>query len=137
MVRVALLHLTKVAVGCIDLDALRARLEGRAAAGETYLTTRYRPTRHGELIGGSLYWIVKHQLVARSEILRFEEDERGHCLIRLRHGLVPVRVRMKRAHQGWRYLGDADAPADLGNDTDDLGSLPPRLLGALSALMLV
>ena len=58
------LNITKVAVGCPDADALARRLTGRAVEGETYVTTRYRPTRHAELIGGSLYWIVKHQLIA-------------------------------------------------------------------------
>jgi hypothetical protein len=135
---VASLHLTKVAVGCADADALRARLEGRAGGDETFLTTRYRPTRHAELIGGSLYWIVKHQLVARSTILRFEEDERGHCLIRLDRRLVPVRVRPKRAHQGWRYLPEADAPNDLaGGEIDELAALPSALVRALSALLLI
>jgi hypothetical protein len=133
----ASLNLTKVAVGCADPDALRARLHGRAIDGETYITTRYRPTRHGELIGGSLYWIVKHQLVARSRILRFEEDERGHCLIRLDERLVPVRVRPKRAHQGWRYLVEADAPADLGGETDDLAALPSGLVRELASLYLI
>jgi hypothetical protein len=135
---VASLHLTKVAVGCADADALRARLEGRAGGDETFLITRYRPTRHAELIGGSLYWIVKHQLVARSTILRFEEDERGHCLIRLDRRLVPVRVRPKRAHQGWRYLPEADAPNDLaGGEIDELAALPSALVRALSALLLI
>lgn len=131
------LHITKVAVGCADVDVLKSRLHGRATAGETFITTRYRPTRHGELIGGSLFWIVKHQLVARSEILRFEEDERGHCLIRLDTGLVPVRIRPKRAHQGWRYLTAGDAPTDLDGATDELAALPPSLVRALAALALV
>ncbi len=134
---VSLLHLTKVAVGCSDADLLRARLTGRAEGGETYITTRYRPTRHVELIGGSLYWIIKHQLVARSQILRFEEDERGHCLIRLEAALVAVRVRPKRAHQGWRYLTHADAPIDLGGDTDDLAALPTGLVRELASLYLL
>ncbi len=133
----SLLHLTKVAVGCSDADLLRARLTGRAEGGETYITTRYRPTRHAELIGGSLYWIIKHQLVARSRILRFEEDERGHCLIRLEAALVSVRVRPKRAHQGWRYLTGADAPTDLGGDTDDLATLPTGLVRELASLYLI
>ena len=133
----ASLHITKVAVGCPDPDALGARLAARAVAGETYITTRYRPTRHAELIGGSLYWIVKHQLVARSRILRFEEDERGHCLIRLEETLVPVRVRPKRAHQGWRYLAAADAPADIGGETDDLAALPTGLVRELASLYLL
>jgi hypothetical protein len=131
------LNITKVAVGCADPEALRDRLSGRALAGETFITTRYRPTRHGELIGGSLFWIVKHQLVARSRILRFEEDERGHCLIRLDEALVPVRIRPKRAHQGWRYLVEADAPLDLDGDADELATLPPALVRALAALALV
>jgi hypothetical protein len=134
---VPLLHLTKVAVGCSDTDLLRARLSGRAVEGETYITTRYRPTRHAELIGGSLYWIIKHQLVARSRILRFEEDERGHCLIRLEEALVPIRLRPKRAHQGWRYLTDADAPVDLGGETDDLAALPTGLVRELASLYLL
>ena len=133
----SLLHLTKVAVGCSDAELLRLRLTGRAEAGETYITTRYRPTRHTELIGGSLYWIIKHQLVARSRILRFEEDDRGHCLIRLEAALVHVRVRPKRAHQGWRYLSSTDAPADLGGETDDLAALPTGLVRELASLYLI
>ena len=134
----ASLHITKVAVGCPDIDALVRRLSGRAIEGETYITTRYRPTRHAELIGGSLYWIVKHQLIARSTILRFEEDERGHCLIRLEDPLVAVRVRPKRAHQGWRYLPGTDAPSDLaGGDTDDLAALPTNLVRELASLYLI
>ena len=134
----ASLHITKVAVGCPDVDALARRLSGRAIEGETYITTRYRPTRHAELIGGSLYWILKHQLIARSPILRFEEDERGHCLIRLADPIVAVRVRPKRAHQGWRYLTEADAPADLGGaETDDLAALPIGLVRELASLYLI
>src|SRR3954470_13707097 len=131
MDNVSLLHLTKVAVGCSDADLLRERLTGRADGGETFITTRPRPTPHTELVGGSLYWIIKHQLVARSRILRFEEDERGHCLIRLEAALVHVRVRPKRAHQGWRYLTGTDAPADLGGETDDLAVLPSGLVREL------
>ena len=133
----ASLHLTKVAVGCPDADLLRARLSGRAEGGETFITTRYRPTRHAELIGGSLYWIIKHQLVARSRILRFEEDERGHCLIRLEETLVPIRLRPKRAHQGWRYLTGPDAPPDLGGESDDLAALPTTMVRELASLYLL
>lgn len=134
----ASLHITKVAVGCADLDALARRLSGRAVDGETFVTTRYRPTRHAELVGGSLYWIVKHQLIARSGILRFEEDERGHCLIRLQDPLVPVRARPKRAHQGWRYLPGHEVPEDLGSgEVDDLAALPTNLVRELAALYLI
>ncbi|QJU60435.1 DUF1489 domain-containing protein [Sphingomonas sp. AP4-R1] len=131
------MNLTKVAVGCTDVAMLDARLAGRAMGGETYVVTRYRPTRHSELIGGSLFWIVRHQLVARSPILGFAEAEKGHCVIRLAADLVPVRYRPKRAHQGWRYLTAADAPADLDGDEAEGDTLPPDLAGKLAALALI
>src|SRR5438477_461172 len=37
------------------------------------VATRMRPKRMDELIGGSLHWIVKHRLVGRQDILRFED----------------------------------------------------------------
>ena len=92
------LHLTKVAFGCSDVDMLRARLAGRAVDGVSHVDTRFRPTRHEELIGGSLYWIIRHQLVARSRILRFDEAG-GRCLIRLEAELVPVRLRGRAGRQ--------------------------------------
>ena len=42
----------------------------------------------------------------------------------------------KRAHQGWRYLEEGDAPTDE-DDGSGLGELPPRLYGKLAALALV
>jgi len=135
--RMALLNLTKVAFGCTDLEVLRARLANRAVDGETWIDTRYRPTRHEELVGGSLYWILQHRLVARSRILRFDESAEKRCLIRLDATLVPVRTQPKRAHQGWRYLTTEDAPLDLDGGEDELAALPPKLISALSALALV
>ena len=132
-----MLHLTKVAVGCPDVDALRARLVSRAADGETFVDTRYRPTRHLELVGGSLYWILPHRFVARSRILRFDTGETGRCLIRLDAALVPVRPRPKRVHQGWRYLTVADAPTDFDGADAELAALPPRLASELAGLMLI
>ena len=131
------LHLTKVAFGCADADYLRDRLAARAIDGETYIDTRYRPTRHAELIGGSLFWIIKHQLVARSRILRFDADEGGRCLIRLDPKLVTVVARPKRAHQGWRYLTAGKAPSDLGGAAEGLEDMPSSMLGELAALGLV
>jgi len=129
------LHLTKVAVGCASLDALIARMEGRADRGAVRIVTRFRPTRHRELIGGSLYWIIKHRLVARQGILGFHDGEDRRCLIELEAQPVPVRGIPRRAHQGWRYLPAGDAPADLGGAV--AAELPAHLLQELSALALV
>lgn len=140
----ALLHITKVAVGCAEIDTLRARLESRAEGGETYILTRYRPKREAELVGGSLYWIIKHRLVARQEILGFADDESTgsgggkRCRILLSADLRPVRAHPKRAHQGWRYLLGADAPDDVGGDeAEGMAALPGALAAELAALALI
>lgn len=133
------LHLTKVAFGASSLDILVERLRVRAAAGPVELTTRYLPKRHAEIEGqGSLYWIVKHQLVARSPILGFGEADGGRVAIRLAPDLVLVQARGKRAHQGWRYLEGADAPLDLGGGAaEGLSAMPPALQGELAELALI
>ena len=133
------LHITKVAVGCAEIETLRERLQSRAVDGETFITTRYQPKRADDVVGGSLYWIIKHQLVARQTILGFEDEPDGKRIrIRLSADLVAVRARPKRAHQGWRYLPEADAPADLdGEEADGLADLPPRLAADLFALALI
>lgn len=95
-----------------------------------------RPKRAAELIGGNLYWIVKQRLVAGIEILRLEDREDGRIDIVCSAELVAVSPTPRRAHQGWRYLEDADAPS-AENDGSGLGALPPRLYGRLAALALV
>jgi hypothetical protein len=129
-------HLTKVAFACRDLDALQERVRRRALNGEVRIATRMRPKRAPELIGGRLYWIVRHTIIAGLEILRFEDREDGRIDIVCSAELVTVAPAPRRAHQGWRYLEDADAPRE-----DDGGSgllaLPPQLYGRLAALALV
>lgn len=132
-----MLHLTKVAFGVSSLEDLEARLVARAESGTLFLATRNRPTRHSEIAGqGSLYWIYKHSLVARSPILGFGEAEGGRIAIQLGLPLVRVMPRPRRAHQGWRYLDPADAPADLGAGGAD-EALPPELAGRLAGLGLL
>jgi hypothetical protein len=131
------LHLTKVAFACRDLDMLQSRIAGRAAAGEVRVVTRMRPKRAPELIGGSLHWIVKHRLVARQEILRLDDREDGRIDIVCATDLVSVVPMPRRAHQGWRYLEEADAPSPGTDDGTGLGALPPRLYGKLANLALV
>lgn len=134
-----MLHLTKVAFGAASVDQLAERIAARAAVGNLLLTTRYLPKRHAEIAGaGSLYWIVKHSLVARSPITGFAEAEGGRTAILLAAPLVRVMPRPKRAHQGWRYLDAADAPPDLGGDEGTADTpLPPQLIGNLAALGLI
>lgn len=132
------LHISKVAVGCASLDALSRRQQGRMTDGVVPIVTRFRPKRADELVGGSIYWIVKHRITARQLILGFAEGEDRRTVIRLDPQLVPVCAHPKRAHQGWRYLPADDAPVDFdGQDEDGTMSLPAGLVARLSALGLI
>ncbi len=132
------LHLTKVAFGITSIDQLAERLAARAGAGPVFLTTRYLPKRHEEIAGqGSLFWIIKHHLVARSPILGFGEAEGGKVAILIEPRAIRTEARPYRAHQGWRYLEDADAPRDLGDGAEGTGDLPSALAGELAALALI
>ena len=132
------LHMTKVAFGATSVDHLAERLKQRGEAGPVFLTTRYLPKRHGEIAGqGSLYWILKHQLIARSPILSFGEAEAGKVAIHIDPRLILTAARPKRAHQGWRYLDHADAPLDLAGDASGIAEMPTALVGKLSELALL
>jgi hypothetical protein len=127
-------HLTKVAFGCRDLDALRLRVAARSENGQLRVPTRMRPKRSSEVVGGNLYWIVKHRVLGCNQILAFEDREDGRINIVCSAELEPVTPFSKRAHQGWRYF-ETDAAATA--DESGVGELPPQLYGRLSALALV
>lgn len=129
------LNLTKVAFRATSLEDMYGWFTDRG--DEARLTTRYLPKRHAELIGGSVYWIFKRQLVARSEILRFEEAEGGRTNIVISTRLIDVMPKPCRAHQGWRYLESEDAPRDLAEGEVAGDVLPGKLAGDLARLGLV
>lgn len=126
------LHMTKVAYDCADITELESWFGG--SAREKRLTTRYLPKQHAEMIGGSLFWIHQHALVARSPIVRFDQKDDGRWWIVLENRLIPVHPQPKRAHQGWRYLKDTDAPRDLapGESLGDV--LPGKVIRELAKL---
>ncbi len=130
------LHLTKVAVGCASVEALENRLARRVTVqGEVRVPTRMRPKRMAELIGGSLHWIVKHRIVARQMILRFDDRSDGRIDIVCAAAVELIPPKPKRAHQGWRYLAEDDAPGE--DDDSGMSELPPRFYAKLAGLGLV
>jgi hypothetical protein len=134
------LNMTKIAFQAESPATLRRWLESQAgnAFGEPRLTTRYLPKRIEEMTGGSLYWIHGHALVGRSPIRGFMENGSGRYWIRLEPILIPVRSIPKRAHQGWRYLEEANAPPDLGSgESDARDEMSAKMLGDLTKLGLV
>ena len=136
-----MLHLTKVAAGCPDIETLAARQAHWWGAGRAGAHTRFMPKRAEELIGGSIFWIIGHRLVARQTILSIamaSTDWGPKCAIELQPGPVPVQPRPCRAHQGWRYLEAADAPTDFdGGPGNGVEALPAGMVRELQSLWLL
>lgn len=132
------LGLTRVAFACQTRDEILRRqapfLLGEGAARHMPLTSRRVPRR--DLSGGALFWIIRHQLVARQAILEVEDlsgPEGPLAQIRLAPNPVPVEPRHCRAHQGWRYIDEADWPPEAG----DAEALPADLMATLAGLALL
>ncbi len=129
------LHMTKIAFRAESAESLRQWLE---SSSEPRLTTRYLPKRHAEMVGGSLFWIHDQAIIGRSPIIGFEQrEDDGRWWIRLEPRLIAVEPRAKRGHQGWRYLKDKDAPADLGSGLSAGDAMPGKLIKKLARLGLV
>lgn len=132
------LGLTRVAFACqslADIPQRQARFTfGEGDNAHVLLSSARIPRR--DLSGGSLFWILKHSLVARQAILSVEEapgPDGAIALIRLSPTIVPVVPRHCRAHQGWRYLAEADWPAEQTGSEP----LPQDLAAELAGLALL
>lgn len=143
------LHLIKLAVGCDSIkdlqDHLRERMRKAKEQGlprKHIHITRMTPKRDEELLdGGSLYWVIKGQIAAREKLLAIEpfRDKAGisRCRIVMEPKVVMVTPRPMRAFQGWRYLTEQDAPADLGKSGKGLAAMPEPLRRELRELGLL
>lgn len=143
-----MVHLIKLAVGIESLEHFRERLAARTKglkgknAGTFIHHTRNTPKRAAELLaGGSLYWVVKGKILARTLIVGLEQvtlpGEGPHCGIRMKAELVPVMPQSRRPHQGWRYLEARDAPPDLATAGRDAMAMPADLAAELRGLGLL
>ena len=136
-------HLKKLSVGIDTLESLVTRQRLVVDAGRELLhPTRNWPRRKEELLdGGSLYWIIKGQMVARQPIKDFIEvlqpDSKPKCGIILEPGLVPVWPRKEKIFQGWRYLESSDIPADMPTNETDETPMPLSLAKELRELGLL
>ena len=144
------LHLIKLCVGCDSVEELAAWQKERLAqmkrdgqAPELFHRTFQMPKRRAELLdGGSLYWVIKGIVQARQKLVDLREgtkpDGSPAALLMLDRKLVPVRPMPRRAFQGWRYLANDDAPADIkGGRGDQIGEMPAKLRKDLAELGLL
>lgn len=128
-------HLQKLSVGSESIQTLadwQAHVVSRRVAqGQTphhVHVTRMFPKRRDELLdGGSIYWVIKGNIICRNRIVDLEETSkqgRRACAILMDPEIIPVSPVPRRAFQGWRYLQADDVPLDLkGGEVGD--DLPP------------
>ena len=135
-------HLIKLSVGSESIDSLidwQTRRSKQRKGGRYYHVTRMWPRREAEVLaGGSIYWVIKGEVLCRQRILGFEEkigqDGIRRCGIVLDDEIVRVAPALKRPFQGWRYLDPDDAPPDLRPGREGDSALPSELDRALAEI---
>ena len=143
------LNLIKLCVGCdsvVELSSwIKQRLKQKKARKEKpehIHTTRMAPKRVDELLdGGSLYWVIRGQVMCRQDLVAIrpfvDKDGVGRCRLVLRPKVVPVEPRPFRAFQGWRYLASKDAPRDLDHAAPGARNMPEQMRRDLRELGLL
>jgi hypothetical protein len=143
------LHLIKLCVGCesvADLEVwIKQKLKEKKRRGqkpEHIHTTRMVPKRAEELTdGGSLYWVIRGQIMCRERILDIrpfaDSDGIGRCRVVLDGKVVLVEPRPRSAFQGWRYLEEKDAPRDLARAAPGAARMPEHMRRELRELGLL
>ncbi len=142
------LHLIKLCVGCdsvADLeDWIKQKLKEKKRRGqksEHIHTTRMLPKRAEELIGGSLYWVIRGQITCREKILDIRattgKDGIRRCQVVLDGKVVLVEPRPRAAFQGWRYLEAKEAPRDLSRAAPGAAKMPEAMRRELRELGLL
>jgi hypothetical protein len=143
------LHLIKLCVGCDSVaeleDWIKQKLKEKKRRGqkpEHIHTTRMQPKRADELVaGGSLYWVIRGQIMCRERILAVrpftDKDGISRCRLVLDGKLVLVEPRPRAAFQGWRYLEAKDAPRDLSRAAPGASRMPEQMRRELRELGLL
>ena len=144
------LHLIKLSVGTDSIEDLEdwiaLKLKDQKKRGvkkpERFHTTRMVPKRAEEILdGGSIYWVIKGEILCRERILAIrpvvDKDGIGRCQLVLDPKCVPVRPRPYRAFQGWRYLAAKDAPDDLDRAAPGARHMPEQMRRELRELGLL
>jgi hypothetical protein len=143
------LHLIKLCVGCDSVKDLEAWIQQkvkqrkkRRLAAEHIHTTRMVPKRSVELVdGGSLYWVIRGQVMCRQRLLAVrpfvDRDGIGRCRLALDPAVILIEPRPHRAFQGWRYLEAERAPRDLDRAAPGAATMPEELRRELRELGLL
>lgn len=136
------LNILKLCVGADSVEDLlqwQAQHRGYWPTGTAEHVTRMWPKRAAEVLdGGSLYWVIKGQVLARQRILGLEprqgSDGISRCALVLDVEVIRTEAAARRPFQGWRYLDAAESPRDLPKGRALESALPPGLAQALAEI---
>jgi hypothetical protein len=142
------LNMIKLCVGCDSVSDLEdwvaqklKEKRRRKQQPEHIHTTRMMPKRAEELIGSSLFWVIRGQVSCREKIVDIRpttgKDGIRRCQIVMDGKIVPVEPKPYRAFQGWRYYDVKDAPRDLTKASKGLAKMPEPLRRELRELGLL
>lgn len=134
---------------CVGISSVAHLEEYRATRGVYFKDvdkelhvhrTRMMPRRGAEIVGiGSLYWVIKGAVQCRQSIFALQANTDGEgkscCDILMLPEIVRTVPQPKRPFQGWRYLEQKDAPADMGLNEHPQND--PELAGELARLGLI
>jgi len=136
------INLIKLCVGAESVEShavWQATTRAKTADGLPRHVTRMWPKRSDELLnGGSLYWVIKGQVLCRQRIVRLDEvignDGIRRCGIVFEPEIIRTQSALRRPFQGWRYLRPQDAPPDLPTARSSEDTLPEDLNRALAEI---
>ena len=136
------LNILKLCVGADSVEDLlqwQAQHLGHWPAGRAEHITRMWPKRAEEVLdGGSLYWVIKGQVLARQRILALEPrqgaDGIARCALVLDAQVIRTEAAARRPFQGWRYLAAEESPRDLPKGRALEAALPASLAQALAEI---
>ena len=142
------LHILKLCVGCDSVKDLEGWIKQKlkalkkGARREHIHTTRMVPKRAEEVLdGGSLYWVIRGQIMCREKIAAVrpfvDREGVGRCRLVLVPKVILVEPRPFRAFQGWRYLDPKDAPRDLDRAAPGAHAMPEDMRRELRQLGLL
>ncbi len=136
------LNILKLCVGADSVEDLlhwQAQHLGHWPSGRAEHITRMWPKRAEEVLdGGSLYWVIKGQVLARQRILALEPrqgaDGIARCALVLDAQVIRTEAAARRPFQGWRYLAAEESPRDLPKGRALETALPANLAQALAEI---
>ena len=111
----------------------------KSSYGKIIHTTRNMPKQKDDLIdNGSMFWIIKRNILVRQKILNIEavirDDGSKGCEIELDEDLIKVIPTPMKPFQGWRYYMASDIPPDLNVSNIESEDLPENINSELIKL---